>query len=305
MSSELPYLRVTRREFSSIMLASGVAITRRVRTGPLQSFDGELVIALLLASKSPENADFASGFTMGIAEASRAADLFGRKVRSLVQSVDASDQIDGAVKEMRRRGVEMIIGTGSEHVMKRLADSCHNAGILLMNGGCRADSMRRSECSPLLFHIEASDAMYESAARLAGTESKLVRLWTPSLERYGAAQLNDRYAASVGSPMSAAAWAGWMSAKVLWEASLRAASTESARIAAFLASPSSNFDGHKGAALSFRQWDHQLRQPLYALDSSQTKVNAEVPDLSRSGESVRELLDTLGDKDNAQRCRSR
>jgi hypothetical protein len=88
--------------------------------------------------------------------------------------------------------------------------------------------------------------------------------------------------------MDGAAWAGWFAVKVAWESFLRSKPVESIE-----------FDGHKGAPLTFRSWDHQLRQPLYAVKS---RV-ADVPDVARSNLSAREVLDTIGDKAGVQSCR--
>ena len=83
-----------------------------------------------------------------------------------------------------------------------------------------------------------------------------------------------------------------MAVKIAWETSLRAGSTDPAALLTFLEKESTQFDGHKGAPLSFRAWDHQLRQPLYAVAGA--KVIAELPDVGKGGEQ-REQLDRFGD----------
>jgi hypothetical protein len=95
-----------------------------------------------------------------------------------------------------------------------------------------------------------------------------------------------------------------MSVKSGWEAGLRASGDDSAAIAAELAAETSQFDGHKGAPLSFRTWDHQFRQPLYAVThpaGGETEV-VDVPDIARSPEPARQLLDTLGDRASDHHC---
>ena len=46
--------------------------------------------------------------------------------------------------------------------------------------------------------------------------------WHASLERYGAGELNERYARRFGRRMSSTAWCGWAATKAVVEAALRA-----------------------------------------------------------------------------------
>jgi ABC transporter substrate binding protein (PQQ-dependent alcohol dehydrogenase system) len=106
--------------------------------------------------------------------------------------------------------------------------------------------------------------------------------------------------------MDGAAWAGWMAVKVLWEASLRARSTDGAALRAYLDRDATQFDGHKGWPLSFRAWDHQLRQPLYLVapaENGGTRIVGEVP-AGRGEHSSREMLDRLGADATASACRT-
>lgn len=220
------------------------------------------------------------GVSLGLAEAARAAALFGRG--TIARSDDAPQVI--------------VAFTGDEDLRKRV----ERTQSLIINCRSRSDALRRAVCSPLLFHVEASDAMYLAAARLAPQQSTLA-LWSPALEKYGAAQLNDRYRAAYMLPMSPAAWAGWFAVKVVWESFLRSGSNDANVIARFMAAESSQFDGHKGASLSFRSWDHQLRQPLYAVSAS-GGMPRDIPDLARSPGGSRDVLDSLGDDSSMSSC---
>ncbi len=136
-------------------------------------------------------------------------------------------------------------------------------------------------------------------------------LWYYERKPFGAGSLSGRYLDRFGLPMDAPAWAGWVALKILWEASLRARSSDPAALAAFLVSDHAEFDGHKGVPLSFRPWDHQLRQPLYLLGPSAQPADAndifdvvmEVP-RNRPGETLGTvaLLDRLGDGPDNSEC---
>jgi ABC transporter substrate binding protein (PQQ-dependent alcohol dehydrogenase system) len=88
--------------------------------------------------------------------------------------------------------------------------------------------------------------------------------WHHELERFSARELNNRFRRRLGAPLDEVSWAAWAAVKLVGEAVVRAGATDAAGLTAFLqADPP--FDGHKGTALTFRRWDHQLRQPVYIL----------------------------------------
>lgn len=108
----------------------------------------------------------------------------------------------------------------------------------------------------LLLSCDPSRGAFVVAACPAGVGVE----WHPSLERYGAGQVNDRYRAATGRGMTAAAWRAWFSMKVLSETALRA--RDPSRIAERLRDPATRFDGHKGTALRFDSTG-ALVQPVY------------------------------------------
>jgi hypothetical protein len=260
---------VSRREFARSLfgIMTGVA--------GLRLTSDALVIAIVHPSLS---ATFGKGVRMGVEEANRSASLFRKQL--VVH--------DTTMATAATLPAQLIIACVNDSQLKQLAATCDRRGITLFNCGSRADSLRRRLCSPRTFHIEGSEAMYASAAREA-LHAKRIVLWDATLEKYGAAQLNDRFRSFAHAPMTDSAWAGWVAVKIAWEMFLRGKS-----------SPGDlQFDGHKGAPLSFRSWDHQLRQPLYAIGDRVT----DIPDIGKSTRPARELLDTLGDAKGVQQCR--
>jgi hypothetical protein len=106
--------------------------------------------------------------------------------------------------------------------------------------------------------------------------------------------------------MTAEAWLGWITVKVLWESSLRARSTDAKMLMQYMAGEGTQFDGHKGRPLSFRPWDHQLRQPVYVVSRDErgaTKVVAELPASGPPEETSRDALDRLGTAASRSTCR--
>lgn len=115
----------------------------------------------------------------------------------------------------------------------------------------------RGPLHPNVFHVASSAAeRREALERWQGPKPEGVQVvdWHPSLKKFGAEQLNQRFETRFGSPMDERAWAAWLGVMAAAEAALRNTTLERLR-----------FDGHKGARLSFRSEDHTLRQPLYVV----------------------------------------
>jgi hypothetical protein len=64
------------------------------------------------------------------------------------------------------------------------------------------------------------------------------------------------------------------------------------------------FDGHKGEALTFRAWDHQLRQPLYVAGArKREEIGGALGPLAVLADVVGKDLDALGTAMADSRCR--
>jgi ABC transporter substrate binding protein (PQQ-dependent alcohol dehydrogenase system) len=148
-------------------------------------------------------------------------------------------------------------------------------------------------------------------ANPASLQGVWVTSWYHGLERFSARELNRRFSRRFEKPAEGFAWANWAAVKLVVEGVLRSGSTEASALVNYLegAPP---FDGHKGKALTFREWNHQLRQPLYVLKAREDKPEdtrdllqliAEVPPPAAPGRPVVEGLDTLGEPKTESLCR--
>jgi hypothetical protein len=155
--------------------------------------------------------------------------------------------------------------SGREGADLGVAEMTHTASLLgrtivLEDGSSRIDlDGGRLTSGAATFRVSASPANRDAALRnwhLHNTTPAARALeWHAALERYGAAQLNQRFEQRFGAPMDAAAWIGWMLVKIAVESALR-----SMHIA------DGSYDGHKGAPLTFDD-DGQLVQPLCIVDA--------------------------------------
>ena len=268
-----------------------------------------LRVGLVSAAESGAAASIDRGVRLGVLEANQTANLFGGNV-VLFESPAGARPEAAAENLLSRRKVQVLIGSSAKDadVLSRFAET-HQ--IIFLNVVSRSLTVR-SACRRYTFHIEASDSMYASAsARGAASRAPTALLWAPTLERYGASQINSRFRTRYRLPMDGDAWAGWVAVKIASEAALRARSTNPRLILSYLENPLTSFDGHKGWPLSFRSEDHQLRQPLYVVADASSTGSAslrDVPPLSAlsrasSGESdANKVLDVLLPKSGA-RCR--
>ncbi len=230
------------------------------------------------------------GFELGVDEARHAAQLFGGVIETRSIAEHAGD-----IRDVR--GV-----IGGEETTRCIAWSMRatSEGFLFMNVGCTNDDVRGRACSRSAFHVIPSDAMYRDARAMAGNMPGEPTAWSASLSRFGADTLNQRFQRRFHQPITTDAWAAWLAVKILWESALRQRSGDAEALATFLERDSTQFDGHKGQPLSFRPWDHQLRQPVYVIAGGQPVK--EMPEVSPES-SVRDALDRLGSGPTSTTCR--
>lgn len=96
---------------------------------------------------------------------------------------------------------------------------------------------------------------------VVGSAGLVAEAWQTSWERHGAPQLTRRFKKSTNRPMAGSDWAAWMATKAIIDVALRLPDAKDHRRA--LRNPDFVLDGFKGARLSFRPWDQQLRQPVF------------------------------------------
>lgn len=245
------------------------------------------------ATDSPAAVARRHGIALGVEDARRAATLFGGSIET----------IDLAPSGLRSARLAAVLGGDDAPSCEMLARSAAAAGILYVNDACPSDALRGADCRRNAYHVIPSQAMYRDAitmARAAGHaaagEALVATAWDPSLVRFGADTLNTRFRSRFGAGMTEPAWGAWFAIKVLWESALRARSGAPDAIAEFLSRDPAQFDGYKGRPLSFRSWDHQLRQPVYVMTRAAAgmKLAAEEPVAGSADESSRGLLDRLG-----------
>lgn len=246
------------------------------------------------------------GTELGFEEARRAAQMLGFDLEVILEPhYDPDDAVWALQTIAEEKTLTAAIGGYDEQTCRLLLRATEELGMLYLNVGCPEDVFRGEACAAHAFHILPSQAMTEDARRMAEDDAGEIVAWDGSLFRYGAAQLNQRFDHAFGKSMDGDAWVAWMAVKVLVEGALRTRSTEPDSIARFLGSTRARFDGHKGQPLTFRPWDHQLRQPLYVIRSRRegTEVVGELPEPVAGDTAHHTALDVYGTPEDASTCR--
>jgi ABC transporter substrate binding protein (PQQ-dependent alcohol dehydrogenase system) len=97
---------------------------------------------------------------------------------------------------------------------------------------------------------------------VVGTQGLAALSWHRSYEQYAGTQMQNRFERFAGRIMTERDYAAWLSARAIGEAALRSGHAEVPDLRAYLLSPDFAVAGFKGEGLTFRKWNHQLRQPL-------------------------------------------
>ncbi len=123
--------------------------------------------------------------------------------------------------------------------------------------------------------------------------------WSWTWERYGAPQVSHRFKKRTGHDMDATAWAAWLAVRALDDALRESKAASTQDVDTYLVGPKMNIDGAKGPPLSFRAWDHQLRQPILLTTPDATIADAPMPGFLHQTN----VLDTLGYDKPETKCK--
>jgi ABC transporter substrate binding protein (PQQ-dependent alcohol dehydrogenase system) len=134
---------------------------------------------------------------------------------------------------------------------------------------------------------------------VAGTQGLVPSAWARPFEQWGGTQLQSRFLKQAGRWMTDRDYGAWMAVRAVGEAAAHGSSTDAQAIGGFLRGPDFELAAFKGARLSFRPWDGQLRQPVLLADArSLVSVSPQPGFLHQVSE-----LDTLGVDQPESPCR--
>lgn len=97
---------------------------------------------------------------------------------------------------------------------------------------------------------------------VGGTQALTPTTWSPVLETWGAAQAQNRFRRLASRLMRPLDYQAWAAVRTVGEAVTAKKTNDPAVIAPYLVDPAFTLPAYKGVPLSFRPWDHQLRQAI-------------------------------------------
>jgi len=133
---------------------------------------------------------------------------------------------------------------------------------------------------------------------VAGSEGLRPVTWHRVVEAWGAAQLQSRFEKLAERPMQDRDYAAWAALRAIGEAVTRTGAADAETLRAFMLSQEFELAGFKGAPLTFRTWNGQLRQPIPIVHERALVAQAPLEGFLHQ----RTELDTLGLDQPESRC---
>lgn len=125
---------------------------------------------------------------------------------------------------------------------------------------------------------------------MGGSAGLKPEVWSSVVEQWGAVQLQTRFSKLASRDMTSVDYANWAAVRSIGEAVTRTSSTDASVIRSYLLSDEFELAGFKGAALSYRGWNGQLRQPITLVHPEAVVISAPVAGFIHQNDE----LDTLG-----------
>ncbi|MCB1858591.1 MAG: ABC transporter substrate-binding protein [Gammaproteobacteria bacterium] len=97
---------------------------------------------------------------------------------------------------------------------------------------------------------------------VGGTQGLAPKSWSRVHEQWGATQFQNRFNHQTGRWMSELDYAAWLAVRSIGEGATRVQSGDPALLRTYLLGPEFKLAAFKGTAVTYRDWNGQLRQPL-------------------------------------------
>jgi hypothetical protein len=232
--------------FLSTAFLSGVA--DHARTQPQSSGTPRIKLGVVWPAawqRDSTNTSSIRGMMFGIEEGQRTAAMFGWEL--VVERSPDSLSALSALSALARSGATAVVGDFSD--LNNTGGPTSATSLVLDIGRSAAATARGCR---------------DSRFRIAPSKATSLPAWHRSLERYGAAQLNERFRKRFETAMDDRAWTAWMAVKILVDAALKSGASDARALETYLLH-SGRFDGHKGVPLSFNATTRELVQPVVAI----------------------------------------
>jgi ABC transporter substrate binding protein (PQQ-dependent alcohol dehydrogenase system) len=134
---------------------------------------------------------------------------------------------------------------------------------------------------------------------VVGSQGLQAVAWHRSFEQYAGTQLQNRFEKQANRIMTERDYTAWLAVRVFGEAVTRTSKNGVEDVRGFILSKEFEHAGFKGIGLTFRSWDHQMRQPIL-LSGPRTLVSISPQDGFLH---QKFLTDTMGFDQPETKCR--
>jgi hypothetical protein len=134
---------------------------------------------------------------------------------------------------------------------------------------------------------------------VVGSQGLQAVAWHRSFEQYAGTQLQNRFEKQANRIMTERDYTAWLAVRVFGEAVTRISKNGIEDVRAYILSKDFEVAGFKGIGLTFRSWDHQMRQPIL-LSGPRTLVSISPQDGFLH---QKFLTDTMGFDQPETKCR--
>ena len=222
---------------------------------------------------------------------------FGARITGTSEVGDAGSSLDQALRDSEGADVVVLFQRGAKQL-----DILARADALGIETPITAfpwpETQTREYYAAVLEAAQNAGAGHRASA------------WEPTLDAYGARELNARFRDRFGEPMDAPAWAAYQAIKLPYEAVTFGGASDAAAMIEHFASEDAVFDVWKGIGVTFRPWNHQLRQTLFLVELRADAESAwdrallvgELPSIYMPRTDPVERLDQLGDLEGPSQC---
>ena len=97
---------------------------------------------------------------------------------------------------------------------------------------------------------------------VGGTQGLVATPWSAVFEQWGATQFQRRFNAKTGRWMTPLDYAAWLAVRSIGESATRTGSADAFELRRHMLSPAFKLAAFKGGAVTYRDWNGQMRQPL-------------------------------------------
>jgi ABC transporter substrate binding protein (PQQ-dependent alcohol dehydrogenase system) len=185
----------------------------------------------------------------------------------LLRGVTAADQAYAAA--VRRAASRVGAKIVAEESFQYQADSALAAGGHEQIQSQLAAVTRTPAAYDVLFAADTGDAfgdylLYNTwdPRPVVGTHGLVAVAWHRLFKEYAARGVQYRFFLAASRDMTERDYGNWLAVSAIGEAVTRSGKTDAADVRSYLLSDQFSVPANKGEGLSFRRWDHQLRQPV-------------------------------------------